>query len=205
MFLDSTTGPILDQFAAFLPEDAVIRSIGMLAPFYERDDAEFDVTSVFGALAPQVGGDATLDVGLAWDNPQVHMSDDSTIEDGLGRLWTWAYDFEGTRVVEHLVPTLIGPKTLSYLDEAGQGRRIALDEVLEALDQRTLWQQPKPETFAPRNTVAVASERFSKIRIWLHPANSARRWTALPIDRCMPGAADFVGLFSPEVRVERSS
>ena len=168
--LDSTTGPILEQFTALLPEDAIIRSIGMLAPFYERDDAEFDVTSVFGALVPRAGSEAVLDVGVTWDNPQVHMSDPSTIEDGLGRLWTWARDIDGTRVIEHLVPTSIGPRTISYIDEAGRRRRIALDEVREAIDQRALWMQPKPEAFAPRNTVAEADERFSEVRIWLHPA-----------------------------------
>jgi hypothetical protein len=169
--LDSTKGPILDQLAALLPADAVIHSLGMLAPFYERDDAaDLDETSVFGALAHRVAEDAALDVGVAWDNPQVHAAGASQLHDGLGRLWTWAYDDQGTRVIEHLVPASIGPNTLSYLDEAGRTRRWPLDEVLEAIEQRTLWMQPPPVVFAPRNTLAAATRRYAEVRVWLHPA-----------------------------------
>ena len=171
VFLDSTIEPIIEQFAALLPDDAVISSLGMLAPFYERDDAaELDITSVFGALAPRAGRDAVLDVGVAWENPQVHASGDSRLEDGLDHLWTWAHHKDGTQVLEHLVPISIGPNTIRYIDEAGQGRRYPLDEVLEALNQRTLWMQPSPVAFAPRNAVAAAAGRFSEVRLWLHPA-----------------------------------
>ena len=100
-FLDSTTGPIIEQFAALLPNSAIIHSLGMLAPFYERDDAaQLDATSVFGALARRVGRNAVLDVGVAWDNPQIRSAGDSPLEDGLDRLWTWIYEHEGTRIIE---------------------------------------------------------------------------------------------------------
>ena len=169
--LDSTTGPIIDQLAGLLPDNAVIESIGMLAPFYERDDAsELDVTSVFGALAPRAAKDAVLEVGVAWDNPQVHPSGGSELDEGLGRIWTWAYEHEGARILEHLVPTTVGPNTISYIDETGQGRRWSLDEVREAIEERRLWMQPPPIAFAPRNAVAAAAERFSEVRLWLHPA-----------------------------------
>ena len=36
--LDSTTAPIIEQLKSMLPENAEVESIGMLAPFYERDD-----------------------------------------------------------------------------------------------------------------------------------------------------------------------
>ena len=63
--LDSTTGPLIEQLAALLPDGSVIHSLGMLAPFYERDDATgLDAASVFGALAPRTAGDAVLNVGV---------------------------------------------------------------------------------------------------------------------------------------------
>ena len=170
-FLDSTTGPIIEQFAALLPNSATIHSLGMLAPFYERDDAaQLDAKSVFGALAPRVGWNAVLDVGVAWDNPQIQSTGDCPLEDGLDRLWTWIYEHEGTRIVEHLVPRSIGPNTIRYIDEAGQGRRWPLDEFREAIDHGHLWIQPSPVVFAPRNTLIAATELFSKVRLWLHPA-----------------------------------
>ena len=169
--LDSTTQPILEQFTALLPDAAVIQSIGMLAPFYERDTAELDATSVFGALLPRAGNDTVLDMGVAWDNPTVQCSDDATeLNEGLGCLWSWARINDDERKLKYLVPTSIGPQTLAYIDESGKRRRCRINEVLEALDQGDLWMQPTPQVFAPENTVAAVTERISKTRIWLHPA-----------------------------------
>jgi len=169
--LDSTERPIIDQLTALLPDDATITYLGMLAPFYERDDAaELDITSVFGALISRIDNEATLDVGVSWDNPQVHPSGTSEIEKGLGHLWTWAYDLDGIRTVEHLVPTSIGPNTIRYVDETGKSRRLPLNDAREAIEQRALWMQPPPVAFAPRNTIKSAAQRFADTRLWLHPA-----------------------------------
>jgi hypothetical protein len=174
--LDSTTAPIVDQLLDLLPADAVIESVGMLAPFYERDDAsEPDASSVFGVLAPRTTKNATLDVGVAWDNAQIHasgvalQSSETQLEEGLGGLWTWSRDTDAGRVLEHVVPMALGPKTLSYLDESGQQRRWPLDEALEAIEQRTLWMQPPPSAFGPQQAVAAAASHFAEVRLWLHP------------------------------------
>ena len=73
-------------------------------------------------------------------------------------------------MLEHLVPTSAGPKLIQYLDEAGKGRRWSLDEVRVAIEQGTLWMQPSPVVFAPRNALAELEKRFSEVRLWLHPA-----------------------------------
>lgn len=169
--LDSMSGPIIQQLANLLPENAVIESLGLLAPFYERDDAtELDARSVFGALASRTAKDAVLDIGMSWENPLVHASGESELKAGLGRLWTWAYERDGARTLEHLVPKSIGPNTMSYTDEKGEGRRWPLDAVREAIEERALWMQPAPFAFAPRNAVSGAAEHFSEVRLWLHPA-----------------------------------
>jgi hypothetical protein len=170
-FLDSTSGPIVQQLAALLPPNAVIESIGLLAPFYERDDeGELDTTSVLGALVPRASKNAVLDVGVAWDNPQVHASAGATLEEGLGRIWTWATEDEGVRVIRHLVPTTLGPNTVMYVDDAGHGRRCSLEEVQDAIEHQSLWIQPPPIAYAPRNAIATAAKHFSEVRLWLHPA-----------------------------------
>ena len=102
--------------------------------------------------------------------PRFESSGDSPLGDGLDRLWTWAYDNDGTRVLEHLVPTSVGPNTIRYVDDAGQGRRWPLDEVREAIEHGDLWIQPSPVVFAPRHALAAATEQFSKVHLWLHPA-----------------------------------
>lgn len=169
--LDSTIAPIIDQFTSLLPDDAAITSIGMLAPFYERDDAStIDGTSVFGTLAPWTNQSTKLDVGVAWDNPQVHPSNMLELEDGLGHLWAWASEVDGTRVLEYLVPHSIGRHMLNYTDQDGQGRRWPIKEALEAVEERQLWVQPRPVAFAPRNTIGEAAQQFGDVRLWLHPA-----------------------------------
>lgn len=179
-FVDSITGPIIEQFASLLPANAVIESVGMLAPYFERDDTpetgirndqpEHDIRSVFGALSTRIAKTAVLDIGLAWDNPQVQATVRSDLEMGLGQLWTWAYEQDGERVLEHLVPKSIGPNTLSYVDDTGTTRRQPRRYVDEALEQRELWQQPPPVVFAPRNAVLAAQDHFSEVRMWLYPA-----------------------------------
>jgi hypothetical protein len=170
-FLDSTTGPIIEQLKELLPNKAKITSLGLLAPFYERDDAaDLEVNSVFGVLLSHMDKKAVLDVGVMWENPQVHAAGDSVLEDGLGRLWSWSYDREGERVIDHLVPISTGPNTLSYLDNSGKGRRWPLSDVRDAIEERNLWMQPSPVAFAPRNTLSTASKHVSEVRVWLHPA-----------------------------------
>jgi hypothetical protein len=170
--LDSTSGPIVQQLEALLPPNSVIQSVGMLAPFYERDDdGTLDVTSVFGVFSHRLGKDACLDVGVAWDNAQVQAQAGSTLADGINRIWSWVTETEGARVHRHFVPTAVRPNSLSYTDAAGIGRRVPLGEVHEAIQNQTLWMQPTPIVFAPQNTISAAKERFRDVKLWLHPAN----------------------------------
>ncbi|MHC2519006.1 phospholipase D family protein [Bradyrhizobium diazoefficiens] len=171
VLLDSTTGPIIEQFAALLPANASITSIGMLAPFYERDDvAELDEMSVFGALDARVAKDAVFDIGVTWDNSQVQPSAPTELKDGMGQIWTWMHEDGGTLALEHLVPLSMTQNTLTYFDESGQRRRSPLDEVVAAVEQRAMWMQPSPVTFAPRQAVTAVSKRFSEVCHWLYPA-----------------------------------
>jgi hypothetical protein len=175
-FLDSTTGPILDQFATLIPDDAVVTSVGMLAPFYETDDADAgdagvpDETSVFGALAERIAPEATLDVGLRWENPQIQPTTPTDLNEGLNRIWAFKSD-EKDAVLAYLVPTDLTRNTMAYLDGAGQRRRMPLDEAIASVEGRTFWMQPDPLAFAPRQAIAKVAKRFSKVRYWLHPAS----------------------------------
>jgi hypothetical protein len=169
--LDSMAGPIIEQIVALLPSDASVISIGMLAPFYEKDDAdELDHTSVFRAFDSRISADAILDIGVSWENPQVQPSSPIELKEGLGRIWTWARYDNGRSFLEHLIPADLARNTVFYLDEAGQRRRASIDDVLAAIETREIWMQPDPVAFAPRQAIAAASERFSKVRLWLHPA-----------------------------------
>lgn len=170
--LDSTTGPILDQFAALIPAGAIVTSVGMLAPFYETDDIDAvvaDDTSVFGLLEKRIGPEATLDIGLRWENPQIQPTAPIELSEGLNRIWAMK-TAEKDADLTYLVPTDLTRNTMAYLDGAGQRRRMPLDQATASVEDRTLWIQPDPLAFAPRQAIANASDRFSKVRYWLHPA-----------------------------------
>ena len=168
--LDSTAGPILEQLVALLPTGATIESIGMLAPFFERDDAGFDSESVFTSFVHRLSADAVLDVGVAWNNPEMQDSGESDLEQGIDQLWTWAWDDEGTRTLDYLVPISVGPKLLIYLDEAGKRRRCPIYDVYKEIEDRSLWMQEPPQVFLPSNSLSKAHEHFSDVRMWLHPS-----------------------------------
>lgn len=173
-FLDSTTGPIMDQFAALIPADALVTSVGMLAPFYETDDADDagvpDESSVFGAFAGRITPESTLDVGLRWENPQIQPTAPTDLNKGLNRIWAFKSN-EKDAVLAYRIPTELTRNTMVYLDGAGQRRRMPLDEAIASVEDRTFWMQPDPLAFAPRQTIANAAKRFSKVRHWLHPAS----------------------------------
>ncbi|MHC2672580.1 hypothetical protein ACVI1J_004743 [Bradyrhizobium diazoefficiens] len=174
--LDSTNGPILGQIVALIPGDAVITSVGMLAPFYETDDAGAgdtgvpDETSVFGAFAERIDPEAMLDVGLRWENPQIQPTAPTNLDKGLNRIWAFRSD-EKDAVLGYLVPTEVTQNTVAYLDGAGQRRRMPLDVAIAAVEDRRFWMQPDPLAFAPRQAIAKAAKSFSKVRYWLHPAS----------------------------------
>ena len=85
--------PILTQLLALVPEDARITRVGVMAPFFERDDASTgaELDSVLGQLADaRKAKGLVLDVGVAWDDPATVARPDAPtqeLDDGLGSLW----------------------------------------------------------------------------------------------------------------------
>lgn len=170
--LDSTKAPVIEQLESLLPKTAVIDSIGMLAPFFERDDgSEIDARSVFGALGRRLSGDAVLDVGVSWENAQVAPVPETTpIGHGLGRLWAWVYDEDDGPVVEYLVPTSIGGNQVNYIDESGRAKKWSLKGTESAIRHRELWMLPEPVAFAPRKALESSRRWFGDVRLWLFPS-----------------------------------
>ena len=167
--LDSTNGSILDQFLDLLPKRSVIKSVGMLAPFYEQDDISVGTHSVFKKVVSRTGDNINLDVGVSWHNPAIHRTVNQSMEEGIECLWTWQR--KGEDRLSHLIPTSMGKKMLMYRDSHGRSHRHSLREISEAIEGGMLWIQPKPEAYAPPNTLRAAKRWYSKVRIWLHPAS----------------------------------
>lgn len=174
VLLDSLSDPIMEQLTQLLPNDAKIQRIGMLAPFYERDDTgELEVESVFGALLSRSSRRTVLDIGVRWENAQVepHVGGGAaSLKDGLGRLWGWIGEHQGERVVEYRTPTAIGPSTVAFTDDRGDRRRWSADEARRAIEECAFWILPLPEAYAPAQAIAAARNAFGDLRLWLHPA-----------------------------------
>lgn len=169
--LDSAAAPILQQALALLPAGAKLRSIGLAAPFFEKDDdGELDASSVFGTLLTHAGGKVDVDVAVGWDNVRVQATDPVDIEAGFGRLWTWDYQAEGgERQQDHIVPFSLG-KEIRYRNELGQEKRWPAADARQALDERRLWMQPEPLAFVPAELFQAAGEVARERRLWLHPS-----------------------------------
>ncbi|WP_157665093.1 phospholipase D-like domain-containing protein [Mariniblastus fucicola] len=171
--LDSTKSPIMDQILELIPESAKINHIGMLAPFYQRDDSsEIDASSVFGALRHRVANNVSLDVGVVWDNAQVQRDSSFTeLNDGLNQLWAWSVNEGEDREIEYLIPTTVHETRLDYQDGQGKSRREDLDEALDAIENGELWMLPKPRVYAPRQALNSANDVYENVDIWLHPGS----------------------------------
>ncbi|MGY4828650.1 hypothetical protein ACVNIS_08740 [Sphaerotilaceae bacterium SBD11-9] len=176
--LDSTAGPILQQALALLPPAAKLKTIGLAAPFFEKDDGELkkgaegelDASSVFGALLERADGQVEVDVAIGWDNVTLHATDPVAVEEGIGRLWTWEYQAEGETRHDHLVPTSFGRKEFRYRNERGREVRWPVADARKAIEARKLWMQPEPEACVPKLLLSAAREKASKLRLWLHPS-----------------------------------
>ena len=169
--LDSTAAPILQQALALLPPGAKLKTIGLAAPFFEKDDdGELDASSVFGALLERADGKVDVDVAVGWDNVSVHATDPVAIEKGFGRLWTWEYEEDGEPRQVHVVPISLGPKEIRYQNERGRQERWSAAEAHKAIETRMLWMQPEPEACVPRQLLEAASDVASDLRLWLHPS-----------------------------------
>ncbi len=169
--LDSTAAPLLQQVLDLLPPDAKLRSIGLAAPFFEKDDeGELDASSVFGALLQRADKKVDVDVAVGWDNISLHVTDPVSIEAGLGRLWTWEHGDHGKCSQVHIVPTSLGPKELRYRNERGEEKRCSVTEVRQAISAGKLWVQSKPIAFVPGNLFQAAGRVASQRRLWLHPS-----------------------------------
>lgn len=172
--LDSTTAPILDQLLALLPEDATIERVGMLAPFFERDDGGSLDASIFGPLANRASATCILDIGVAWENQIGPPPTKTPIVDGLGRLWAWSWspdDAEHPKI-DYVIPSSIGVSEFRYVDQRGNQRRWNVEDTHDCVEDRSLWMVPKPVAFAPEQAIEATKQLFQSVRLWLCPAVS---------------------------------
>ena len=169
---------MVEQLFDAIPADASIVRVGLLAPFFEKDDItanrDADVSSVLGTLLkarPSKG--ATADVGVVWDDDAAVKPPGRPvkIEDHLDRLWAQqGQDDERRPTLRWVIPQSVGQNVIAALDDAGQARRIPRDEFEKAVEENRAWPLERPRAFAPANKLLAAAATVGSFNLWLHPA-----------------------------------
>jgi hypothetical protein len=173
--------PILDQILEAIPADANVTRVGILAPYFETDDAQIGerdgAPSFLAELVERRGGKrVALDLGVSWSDAPLDVGTAELVplERHCEELWAWRWHetVEGRSVnrIEYLVPTSLGPSQMSYRDSAGKNCRWDRAEVEAALQDRRFWRVPTPSLEVPPTIVKHLAEHHD-LQLWLHPSN----------------------------------
>lgn len=167
--------PILEQFLRLVPADARITRIGVLAPFFERDDATTgaEMHSVLGRLATsRTSKDLILDIGVSWDDASAVAKPEGaarSFEEAVGAIWarTELSDGDEEQVV-HFTLDGLSAQQLRIRDTRGVARRLPRAVLEEALENGKAWPAPRPRIFAPAALIEGVAD-LAELRPWLYP------------------------------------
>lgn len=173
--LHSVHTPLLPAFLELIPRDAEILQIGVLAPFFERDDQQaadtHEVRSLINhILAARKSHDAVLDLGFGWQGgPLGPPSMVPPLEQGLGQLWVHRRPGDPP-AIEYFTPLKCTAKTLRYRDSRLKERTWSRDEADEAHASRQIYPATPLIANGPARIVeALAAQR--ELRTWLLPTH----------------------------------
>lgn len=182
-FVTSFGASLVSQLAASLPTDAKITRVGVLAPFFERDDAdaadrEHGLSGAIAeVLAMRPSKDATLDVAVPWDDAPIAPppTNDHALEAGIGKLWARIVppndDGEDAESLEYFVVRSVGPRRIEIEDAGGEVRRLERAPLEKEIVARRAWPIASIRAHAPKTILSrIAKERT--LRLWLHPTTS---------------------------------
>jgi hypothetical protein len=180
-FVHSFETPGIRWLADVLPSGAVLQRVGVLAPFYERDDLDASdeqegIDSVLSdLLALRPGARPEVDLGVPWDAPPLAPPAavaPAALEAGPG-LWAWRWteeteDEEAARIGYYRVDRVTA-KRVELRDGAGVALREERATVDSELADARLWPVPSPTVFAPARILDRLAARYP-VQLWLHPA-----------------------------------
>lgn len=182
-FIQTFTSSILEQLDGALPAQAKVSRVGVLCPFFERDDLDAaDPESGFRStlaslLELRPASDARLDVAVPWDDAPlfasgVEPSIDLTL--GVGRLWVWRRrertDAGDVERIEHYLLQSVAAKRVEALNARGEVCRLDRAVLEEEMSAGRFWAAPRPTVHAPKTVLRRLSEERS-LHLWLYPSN----------------------------------
>nr|ADH04648.1 unknown [Chondromyces crocatus] len=188
VFLHSMRAPILDQFLDLVPREARVTRVGVMAPFFEADDADAmsidELRSVLKSLTTARPGDPPrLDIGLLWDDapnastPPTPLS----LTQGCNQLWRIHRGSDEEVTVDYLTLLAVTTAQVQIEDRHGESRRRPRQELEEALEEGKARPVQGLAAYAPRRILELIEEHGSHVHIWLHPAS--RLEEGVPVHR----------------------
>jgi hypothetical protein len=173
----------LRWLADALPPDATVRRIGVLSPYFERDDLDVGdeheglASVLVDLLALRPGKPPALDLAVPWEDPPLAPPPTTAattapaLEAGLG-LWAWRWhetrgDEESERL-DYYVIERITAKRVEVRDAGGRAQRLDRAQVEADLADRRLWPVPTPTVHAPAHILQRIRAEHT-VELWLHP------------------------------------
>lgn len=180
--VDTFTRSGLRWLADAIPAEATIERIGVLAPFFERDDlgaadGQTGLTSVIDQLVHlRPGSRPTLELGVPWDDAPLARPATSpapTLAAGPG-LWavrgTEAVDGEEVDAITYVLIVSVGPKQVELRGNLAR-RKYPRVELEQMIADGQMWPVSRPTVHAPATILRrVAAEL--PVELWLHPTSS---------------------------------
>lgn len=175
-FVSSFGAGLIAQIHSALPERATITRIGVLAPFYEQDDAHAadSAEGLDSVLADLCALRATakefeVDVAVPWDDspvaPPEHIDPVSFDAD---QLWAWRKREQDRDFVEYLSIFEATTNRVRARDASGAVKHLDPALVDKAVRERALWPVKTPTVWAPKKILHALSRSFA-VQLWLHP------------------------------------
>lgn len=174
----STAG--LRWLADALPPDATVERVGVLSPFFERDDLDVGdeasgLASVLADLMALRPGKPKLDLGVPWDDAPLAPQPSELappLEAGPG-LWAWRWrettDGEEVERVDYYAIDRITAKRVEARDAGARSLRFDRELVEAEISERRLWPVPRPTVHAPANILRKICSEYP-VELWLHPS-----------------------------------
>lgn len=180
IFVDTFARAGLTWLSDAIPAEATITRVGVLAPFFERDDlaaadGETGLTSIIAQLVHlRPGSQPSLDLGVPWDDaplarPATGLA--PTLAAGPG-LWAvrGTDDVDGDEVdsIAYVNIASVGPKQVELRGNLDRRKYARAD--LEALvEEGRLWPVPRPTVHAPGHILRRLAAELP-VALWLHPS-----------------------------------
>ena len=178
VFVSSFERAGLQALSEALPADATLERIGVLSPFYERDDLEAadeqeGLTSVLAQLmALRPGSRPRLELGVPWDDAAVTAPSRPTSPTLRPGLWAWRRqqqrDDEQVERLDHLEIQQVHARRVDVRGVDGTVQRLERERLEQAIAEAKLWPVEPPTVLAPKNILErIAAEHA--VQLWLHP------------------------------------